>query len=52
MFFPGTPNILVLGDSVFMLLKCMRNNTTIEKKNLLILESPDLNRDKETFTKR
>ena len=32
MFFPGTPNILVPGDSVFMLLKCMRNNTTIEKK--------------------
>ena len=32
MFFPGAPNIFVPGDSVFMLLKCMRNNILIEKK--------------------
>ena len=32
MFFPGTPIIFVPGDSVFMLLKCMRNNISIEKK--------------------
>ena len=25
MFFPGTPNIFVPGDSVFMLFKCMCN---------------------------
>ena len=33
MFFPGTPNIFVLGDSVFMLFKCMCNYISIEKKN-------------------
>ena len=33
MFFPGTPNIFVPGDSVFMLLKCMCINISIEKKN-------------------
>ena len=32
MFFPGTPNIFVPGDSVFMLLKCMCNNISMEKK--------------------
>ena len=32
MFFPGNPNILVLGDSVFMLFKCMYNNISTEKK--------------------
>ena len=32
MFFPGTPNIFVPRDSVFMLLKCMCNNISIEKK--------------------
>ena len=32
MFFPGTPNIFVPGDSVFMLLKCMCNNKSIEKQ--------------------
>ena len=32
MFFPGTPNIFVPGDSVFMLFKCMCNNVSIEKK--------------------
>ena len=35
MFFPGTPNIFVTGDSVFMLFKCMRNNISIEKKIVL-----------------
>ena len=30
MFFPGTPNIFVPGDSVFMLFKCMCNNILIE----------------------
>ena len=34
MFFPGTPNIFVPGDSVFMLFKCMCNNISIEKKLL------------------
>ena len=34
-FFPGTPNILVPGDSAFMLFKCMCNNISIEKKNFL-----------------
>ena len=33
MFFPGTPNIFVPGDSVFMLFKCMCNNISIEKKS-------------------
>ena len=33
-FFPGTPNILVPGDSAFMLFKCMCNNISIEKKKL------------------
>ena len=33
MFFPGTPNIFVPGDSVFILLKCMCNNISIEKTN-------------------
>ena len=32
MFSPGTPNIFVSRDSVFMLLKCMCNNISIEKK--------------------
>ena len=32
MFFPGTPNIFVPGDSVFMLFKCMCNNISIGKK--------------------
>ena len=32
MFFPGTPNIFVPGDSVFMLLKCMCNNISTEIK--------------------
>ena len=34
MFFPGTPNIFVPGDSVFMLFKCMCNNISIEKNML------------------
>ena len=29
MFFPGTPNVFVPGDSVFMLFKCMCNNVII-----------------------
>ena len=33
MFFPGTPNIFVPGDSVFMLFKWMYNNILIEKKS-------------------
>ena len=33
MFFPGTPNIFVSGDSVFMLFKSICNNISIEKKN-------------------
>ena len=33
MFFPGTPNIFVPGDSVFMLFKRMCNNVSIEKKS-------------------
>ena len=32
MFFPGTPNIFVPGDSVLMLLKCVCNNIPVEKK--------------------
>ena len=32
MFFPGTPNVFVPSDSVFILLKCMCNNISIEKK--------------------
>ena len=32
MFFPGTPNVFVPSDSVFMLFKCMCNNISIEKK--------------------
>ena len=33
MFFSGNPNIFgVLDDSVFILLKCMCNNITIEKQ--------------------
>ena len=32
MFFLRTPNILVPGDSVFMLLKCMCNNVSTEIK--------------------
>ena len=32
MFFPGTPNISVPGDNVFMLFKCMCNNKLIKKK--------------------
>ena len=31
MFFPGTPNVFVPGDSVFMLFKCMCKNISIEK---------------------
>ena len=34
MFFPGTPNIFVPGDSVFMLFKCMCNSMSTEKKSL------------------
>ena len=34
MFFPGTFIIFVPSDSVFMLLKCMCNNISIEKKSL------------------
>ena len=33
MFFPGTSKMFVTGDSVFMLLKCMYNNISIEKSN-------------------
>ena len=33
MFFPGIPNIFVPRDSVCMLLKCMCNNISTEKKN-------------------
>ena len=32
MSFPGTTNIFVPGDSVFMLFKCMGINISIEKK--------------------
>ena len=32
MFFPGTPNISVPGDNVFMLFKCMCNNKSIKNK--------------------
>ena len=32
MFLPGTRNIFVPGDSVFMLLKCTCNDISIEKK--------------------
>ena len=32
MFSPGTPNIFVPGDSVSMLLKCVCNNISTEKK--------------------
>ena len=32
MFFPGTPILFVPGNSVFMLLKCMCYNISIEKK--------------------
>ena len=42
MFFPGTPNIFVPSDSVFMLVKCMCNNISIEKtqtNKLMIKES-------------
>ena len=39
MFSPGTPNIFVPGDSVFMLFKCMCNNISIEK-NYLYLPIP------------
>ena len=35
MFFPGTFNIFVPGDSVFMLLKCMCNNILIKKVSLV-----------------
>ena len=34
MFFPGTLNIFVPGDNVFMFFKCMCNNISIEKKNM------------------
>ena len=37
MFFPGTPDIFVPGDSVFMLFKCMCNNISIEKKKPLLV---------------
>ena len=37
MFFPGTPNIFVPGDSVFMLFKCMCNNISMEKKDFRLL---------------
>ena len=36
MFFPGTLNIFTPGDSAFMLLKCMCNNTSIEKKSITL----------------
>ena len=32
MFFPGTTNIFVPGDSAFLLFKCMCNNIDREKK--------------------
>ena len=32
MFFLGTSDIFVPGDSIFMLLNCMCNNISIEKK--------------------
>ena len=32
MFFPGTSNVFLPDDSVFILLKCMCNNILIEKK--------------------
>ena len=32
MFFPGPLNIFVPGDSAFMLLKCMCDNISTEKK--------------------
>ena len=32
MFFPVTSSVFVLGDSVFMLFKCMCNDISIEKK--------------------
>ena len=35
MFFPGPLNIFVPGDSAFMLLKCMCDNISTEKKNKL-----------------
>ena len=31
MLLPGTPNIFVPGNSVFMLFECMCNNMLIEK---------------------
>ena len=38
MFSPGTPNIFVLCDSVFMLRKCLCENISIEQKmSFLIL---------------
>ena len=36
MFFPGTLNIFTPGDSAFMLLKCMCNNISIEKKSITL----------------
>ena len=33
MFFAGPPNIVVPGDSDFMLFKCMCNNISIAKNN-------------------
>ena len=39
MFFPGTSNIFVSGDSVFTFFKCMCNNILIEKK--IIIVNPD-----------
>ena len=37
MFFPGTLNIFVPGDNVFMFFKCMCNNISIEKKICMLL---------------
>ena len=36
MFFPGTPNIFVPGDSVSMFFKRICNNISTEKKRELI----------------
>ena len=35
MFLRGIPSIFVPGDSVFMLLKCICNNTSIEEKDII-----------------
>ena len=48
MFFPGTPNIFVPGDSVFMLFKCMCNSISIEKK---IKKNNEINMTTQKFYK-